>query len=77
MSYIPGEQYAVYFTDGGAVQVDVGADVAAGSTTRYRLDWLHLGTGQWRDATSVDAGPNVSLTAPGEGGWIALLTREE
>lgn len=76
VSYIPGEQYAVYFTDGGAVQVDVSADAAAGST-RYRLDWLHLGTGQWRDATNVDAGPNVSLTTPGEGGWIALLTREE
>lgn len=67
---IPGEAYAVYFPEGGAVDLDLSD--AEGS---FQLRWLEAATGSWRDGTSVDGGQVHTLNAPGEEHWIGLLAR--
>ena len=71
LSAVPGEQYAVYFPDGGAVRLALGEETAG---TTYRLAWLDVEDSTWRAERRVDGGGPVRLEAPGEGHWIALLT---
>ena len=70
LSYIPDRQYAIYFTQGGTVGLDLRA-----ATGSFRLTWLNLATGQWERATPVQGGAPVSLEAPGGGSWIALVEK--
>lgn len=70
LTRIPGEAYAVYFPDGGAVDLDL-------STVDGTVDlrWLDVTSASWQETSSVDGGQSVSLQAPGDGHWVALLTR--
>ena len=70
LTRVPGEQYAVYFTDGGGVRLDL-----SGEKGDFDLRWLEAATGQWRHADPVSAGAPVALQAPGPGIWVALLSR--
>ncbi len=56
---VPGEQYAVYFPDGGAVTLDVSEVV--GDMTVRRLD---VDTAQWRDEGAASGGGILSVVAP-------------
>jgi hypothetical protein len=42
LAYIPGEQYAVYFTDGGEVGLDL-----RDTQGRFNLKWLDITSSQW------------------------------
>ncbi len=67
----PGEQYVLYFTDGGQVSLDLG--VASGD---LRLRWVDVGTGDWKgDPSVLTGGQAVAVEAPGPGGWVAVLLR--
>ena len=68
---LPGEQYAVYFTDGGTAQIDL-----AESDGAYALRWLNILESEWTGEDSVSGGAAVELSAPGDGPWAAVLTRQ-
>lgn len=69
----PGIEYAVFFTDGGAVSLDVsGADATKGWSAR----WLDIMASEWRDPQPVDVARPLGLTAPGEGFWGVLVRRD-
>ena len=68
LAYIPGEQYAVYFTNGGAVNLDLSD--AHGS---FSLQWLDINNSHWTGTTELGGGEQVRLSAPGEGHWMAVL----
>ena len=70
LSSIVGEAYAIYFPDGGDVQLDLTA--APGP---YQLRWLDLRTSRWHAGAIVSGGASLALAAPAQGHWIALLTR--
>ena len=71
LSRVPDRQYALYFTDGGAVGLDL-----AGAQGSFRLQWLDIVASTWRADTQLDGGAVVQLAAPREGPWVALLTRD-
>lgn len=71
LSYVPGRQYAVYFTDGGAVELDLRE--ADGT---YRLRWLDIGASAWASDSTVEGGRHVFLQAPEPGHWVAFVERE-
>lgn len=68
----PGQQYAVYFPDGGSVELDL---------TQYRgasfaMKWLDIGASSWRQSQRVVGGEEaLMLKAPGEGHWAVLIRR--
>jgi len=65
----PGRLYGLYFTDGGAVGLDL--TEAPGPFT---LRWISLATGEWHGGpTPLAGGSVVTLTAPGPGGWAATI----
>lgn len=64
----PGKHYAVYFTDGGEVRLEM-----FNETGTWRLRWLDIMNSRWTGEQTVRAG-TVILAAPGFGHWTALLT---
>jgi hypothetical protein len=69
LSYEPGNQYAVYFPDGGAV--DLNLKEADGG---FQLRWLNVAESKWQGMKTVRGGHAVTLEAPGEGHWVCLVT---
>jgi hypothetical protein len=73
LTYISGRQYAVYFTDGGAVDLDLSK--AKGS---FIIRWLDIAKSRWKPgkrARTVKGGQKVSLRAPDKGHWAVLIER--
>lgn len=70
LTHLPGKQYAVLFTDGGAVNLDL-----SGEEGLFEIRWLDVNQGKWQPSSKVKAGPSISLDSPGDGIWVALLDR--
>ena len=70
LSRVPAQQYAVYFTDGGAVSLDLSE--AEGD---FKLKWLDINNSRWGGSNPIKAGSSIQLQTPGPGQWVALLSR--
>jgi hypothetical protein len=68
---IRGEQYALYFPDGGAVSLDLNA--VRGT---FALKWLKISAASWSDPTRVRGGGRLQLQCPGNGHWACLIKRQ-
>jgi hypothetical protein len=77
----PGEHYAVYFTNGGSVELDL-----SGAPGTFGLSWIsvamgrtvqtsQLGGSRLMDQT-IEGGRVVTLSAPYKGGWIAAIVKQ-
>lgn len=67
-NYREGRQYAVYFRDGG----EVGLKTPPG---QWALRWLDISRSRWLDSKTVASEGEIRLKTPGEGYWLALLSR--
>lgn len=68
LTRIDGEQYAVFFPDGGDVELDL-----TGYPATFDLQWLEVSKSRWCGEASFRGGRKVKLTPPGNGYWIAAL----
>jgi hypothetical protein len=66
----PGRAYALYFTDGGSVGLDL--NNASGP---LEVRWIDIRTGQWGARGTLAGGGIVTVTAPGPGHWVAAIVR--
>jgi hypothetical protein len=66
----PGNAYALYFTDGGSVKLDL--EDAPGT---FQARWINIATGQWDKTEKLDGGGAVTVRAPGRGHWVAAITK--
>jgi hypothetical protein len=66
----PGKAYALYFTDGGEVGLDLRK-----ARGRYSLRWIDLRTGERRGEHSISGEKIVMIKAPGNGHWVAVIVR--
>jgi hypothetical protein len=66
----PGDDYAVYFPDGGSVALDLSALEGDSS-----VKWLEVLESRWSEPRAVPGGGTVTLEAPGPGHWIVLVKR--
>ena len=66
----PGQAYALYFTDGGSVGLDL--KIAPG---RFDVLWLDIGTGEWGKRESLDGGGIARVSAPAKGHWAAVILK--
>ncbi len=77
----PGEFYAVYFTNGGSVRLDLSR-----TSGPFEITWISISlgvavqtsqtSGYRRIPTVIRGGKVVTLTAPYRGGWVAAITRQ-
>jgi len=64
----PGSVYAVYFTNGGEVTLDV-SDLKNAATVR----WLDVMQSRWSATKRFPAGGKLKLRCPSQGYWAALV----
>ncbi len=77
----PGEQYALYFTNGGSVRLDL-----SGATGSFNVTWISVSMGirvqtaatlGYRSVEKViDGGGAVTISAPYKGGWVAAMVKQ-
>ena len=63
-----GKQYAVYFTDGGEVSLDLSGDKEVGE-----ILWLDIMNSQWSAPSNIEPGMKVMLAPPANGQYVALI----
>lgn len=68
----PGAAYALYFPDGGAVELDLRE--AGGS---FEIRWIDIESGDWGPREKIQGGRWVELKAPEKGHWAAGVVRED
>lgn len=66
----PGVAYALYFPNGGAVELDLGQH-----TGRYEVRWIDIATGEWGQRATVAGGDWIPLTTPATGHWAAAVRK--
>ncbi|GAG30773.1 unnamed protein product, partial [marine sediment metagenome] len=67
----PGEQYVLYFTDGGSVGLNL-----KGHNGKFQLRWTDIRTGNWGDRMAISGGKVVTVNAPDKGPWVAAIFRQ-
>ncbi len=68
----PGREYMLYFTDGGSVKLDL-----TGHKGEFALRWMNIKTGDWAGKNSITGGKEVTIAAPGKGGWAATIIKQD
>jgi len=68
----PGGPYALYFSDGGAVTVDLAKTPGA-----VTIHWIDMTTGAWGPKAAAEGGNVLPIAAPGAGPWAAALVIAE
>jgi hypothetical protein len=65
----PGVAYALYFPNGGAVELDL-----RGHPGQYEVRWIDIASGEWGKQATLVGGDWSSLVAPAAGHWsVAVL----
>ena len=64
----PGSAYAIYFPDGGTVELDLSA-VRGGLKAR----WLDISASRWAGEGTVEGAGVVTFSALGDGHWAVLI----
>ena len=77
----PGESYALYFTHGGSVGLDL-----SGAPGSFDVTWISISMGMTTRTTSaqvyrltektIAGGRVVKLSAPYKGGWVAAIVKK-
>ena len=62
-----GKEYALYFPDGGTVEIDL-----SGLNGKPTLVWLDVLKSEWSEE-EILAKKTIRIIAPSEGHWIALI----
>ncbi|MPY90061.1 MAG: hypothetical protein GEU99_19330 [Luteitalea sp.] len=77
----PGEQYALYFTNGGSVSLDL-----SNAPGTLNITWISISMGRTVESSAkggyrlmdktIDGGSVVTLSAPYKGGWVAAVVKK-
>ncbi len=70
LTRIEAEQYAVFFTDGGEVNLQL-----AGNDNHWQIKWLDISKSKWRKTRRISNKDNVLLKTPGGGMWVAIINK--
>ncbi|MYG07949.1 hypothetical protein F4167_15320, partial [Candidatus Poribacteria bacterium] len=66
----PGQEYAVYFPNGGSVDINVSAMTDAEMLT---VRWLNIAKSEWAQEEEIPFSESITLTAPTETHWAVLI----
>ena len=66
----PGRAYAIYFPDGGAVELDL-----RNHSGSFEVRWIDVETGEWGLRRTLAGGDWATVEAPQSGHWTAAIVR--
>jgi len=69
LSYEAGQQYAIYYTKGGSVDLDL---TSYGGTI-FDVDWIDIDAGEWGTSTTQAGGGTPTFAAPDSGAWAVAI----
>lgn len=70
----PGHSYILYFTRHGGGSVGLKLDPYP--DTRFKLQWINVGTGKWGPNTTLAGGSTITIDRPnGATHWVAAIVR--
>ena len=64
----PGQEYAVYFPNGGSVDIDLST-----GTKKLTIRWLNISKSQWTQEEEIPVSDSITLSAPTEDHWAVLI----
>jgi hypothetical protein len=64
----PGHAYALYFTDGGEVLLDLSA-----ASDRLAVRWIDIDTGEWGRRDTIRGGRQVKISSPNRGHYLVAI----
>ena len=65
---VEGEKYIIYFTHGGAVDLDLSS-----YEKPFILNWVSVDSGEWGSESALEGGTSLEVSAPDQGGWFAVI----
>jgi hypothetical protein len=65
----PGRLYSVYFPDGGKADI-----VLEGDARFVQVQWLDIESSRWGGGGTSQTEDTLTLSPPGEGHWIGIIT---
>jgi hypothetical protein len=68
----PGLAYALYFTDGGLVGLNL-----KDAPGQFDLRWIDIATGEWGGRETVKGGAVAAINAPAKGHWLAAIVKTD
>jgi len=70
----PGKAYILYFTKNGGGSVGLKLD--SYPDTKFKLNWINIGTGNFESTTTISGGSTVIIDRPdGSSHWVATIVR--
>lgn len=66
-----GEKNIIYFTDGGAVKLDLRQ-----YDKPFIIRWISVNSGEWGSKATFKGGDFQEIKAPDKGGWFAVITND-
>lgn len=66
----PGTAYALYFTRGGSVTLDL-----SDTPGELLVKWIDIGSGDWGPEARIAGGAKVLVQTPRDGNWVAAIVR--
>ncbi|MDE0316977.1 MAG: hypothetical protein OXM61_19015 [Candidatus Poribacteria bacterium] len=70
-----GKEYAVYFPEGGSVDLNLSAGGKTDTKT-VTIRWLNIRESEWKKQEKVPYSESITLTAPTEAHWTVLIQRK-
>ena len=64
----PGKEYAVYFPDGGAIELDTSA-----TSGDIAVRWLDIAKSEWSPGESLAPADAITLSCPADGHWTVVV----
>lgn len=68
----PGKEYAVYFTNGGSVDLNLSADGKTDAKT-LSVRWLYINNSKWKPPEEIPFNESITLTAETKAHWAVLV----
>ncbi len=68
---LPGEEYLIYFPNGGEISLDFSEEEA-----KFSVYWLSITDARWHKGKSVKGGQMVTVRTPDNGQWAVVVKKE-
>ena len=68
----PGHEYAVYFPNGGSVDINLSTSGKAG-TKMVTIKWLNIDKSEWTEEGEISFSNSLTLSALTEDHWAVLI----
>ena len=65
---IEGEEYLIYFTNGGEIELNLSL-----RNNENNIRWMSLDSGEWEEEELIQNSDRITLSAPDAGNWMALI----